>query len=222
MIETLVGASQAQLDHEDALTRGLLTVAYSDPAAPKAEKPKVSRFGTRQSRFWFRLETLTEETNRRKAQFKPKELEHIDSAVVARLRSFTKEIPLDLKTRIEQVREFFLKELSPLTMASSGGALQAKEVAERMFKTEVDQALFSRFDNMVNRAATIKVALFVKSYFDLPDEYISSLLGPQQHNPDSDFQKLQAMMKQLVESQTEHGRQLKKVATNVSQRKPRP
>jgi hypothetical protein len=223
MIETPVGADQAQLDQEDALTRGLLTVAYSDPEAkPRATSSAVSRFGTRHSRFWFKLETLSEETERRKAQFKPKELEHIDAEVTSRLKTFKKEMPVSLRGKIEEVREFFLTQISPLVIASSGGTIQAKDVAERMFKTEVDSAIFGRFDNMVNRAATIKVALFVLAYFDLPDEFLSSLLPSQQHNPDSDMQKLQAMVKQLVDTQTNQGQQLKKVVTHVTARRPRP
>jgi hypothetical protein len=221
MIETLVGAPQFQLDQEDALTRGLLNVAYSDPEATKTVRPVQSRFGTRHSRFWFRLETVSEETAKRKAQFKPKELEHIDSAVTSRLKSFKREIPGELRSKIDEVREFFLTEIAPRTMASSGGTIQAKDVAERMFKTEVDSALFSRFDNMVNRAATIRVAQFVLSYFNLPDEFLTSLLGPQQHNPDSEMQKLQQLMKSLVDTQMAQGQQLKKVVTHVTTKRTR-
>jgi hypothetical protein len=219
MIETLVGAPQTQLDQEDALTKGLLNVAYSS-VEPRT-RPKVSRFGTRSSRFWFQIETISEETARRKEQFKPKTLEHVDEAVTNRVKIFKKDIPQDLRNRIDQVREFFLKDVAPLTMASTGGALQARDVAERTLKTTVDSAIFSRFDNMVNRAATIKVARFVLAYFDLPEEFLPSLLGPQQHNPESDLTKLSQMVKSLVEAQAEQGQQLKKVATHVTAKRTR-
>lgn len=210
MIETLIGAPQAQLDQEDALTKGLLNVAYSDPAL-KVQRSQVSRFGTRTSRFWFKVETISEETTRRKEQFKPPELEHIDDAVSKRLKTFKKEIPGDLRDHIEQVREFFLTELTPLTMASSGGTIQAKDVAERMFKTEIDSAIFSRFDNMVNRAATIRVAKFVLSYFNLEPHFLDALIGPQHHSPDSEMRKVQEMMASLLEAQKAQSQDLKKV-----------
>lgn len=208
-METPTGAPQAQLDQEDALTQGLLTVAYSTvPAEPV--KKKVSRFGRRESRFWFRLESEHEKLEARKATFQAPVLEHIDDAVTTRLKTFKKEVPEALRSGIEEVREFFLTEIAPLTLAAPGGTLQARDVAERMFSTTIDTGIFARFDNMVNCATTIKVARFVLAYFDLPEEFLPMLLGNRVQPQDSDTQKLLQLMKTMADGQDKLASTMKK------------
>jgi len=208
-METPTGAPQAQLDQEDALTKGLLNVAYS-VVPDEPVKKKVSRFGRRESRFWFQLESEKDKIARRRQEFKPPTLEHIDDAVTTRLKTFQKEVPDLLRSGIQEVREFFLKELAPLTLAAPGGVIQARDVAERMFNTTIDTGIFSRFDNMVNCATTIKVALFVLDYFDLPEDFLPMLLGPRMQQPDSDTQKLLQLMKTMADGQEKLASTMKK------------
>jgi hypothetical protein len=112
-----------------------------------------------------------------KEAMKPKELEHIDSEIVKRLSEYKSESPALLQKHIESIREFFLSEVAPKTLAASGGTLQATEVIQRLLNTEVDGSTAARFQQMVNRATTLKMALFVCQYFDLPQSYLDSIIG---------------------------------------------
>jgi hypothetical protein len=198
--ESPLGLNQAALDQEDQFTKSLLNVAYPD-RKENPEKNQVSRFGTRISRFWFRMESAKEETERRKKDFKPKELEHFDAEIEARLKNFVGEFPPELRKNLTTIREFFLKEVAPYTVAASAGTGQAKAVVERMLKTEVDSSLLGRFENMVNRAATIKLGIFVLNYFNLPIEHLSSMFGaPKGQQSDSELNKV---IKLLTDMQTE-------------------
>ena len=169
----LVGASQKELDKEDQFLASLTTLAYE---VPKKTSPAKKN---RKSKFWFKLSTTEEYVNAQKELMNPRALEHIDHEVEDRLTEYKTEMPDALKEKIKKVREFFLTEIAPITLAAGGGALQAKEVAQRLLDVEVDSALFTRFDNMVNRAATLKLSQFVASLFDLPLDTAPSLLGSQ-------------------------------------------
>lgn len=188
----LIGKGEKELVQEDKLLLSLTSLAYATPVV----QPKVKE--NRTSSFWFSLETTEQIVAKRKAALKSKEPEHIDAEVTKRLKTYEAEISPALKKRIKQVREFFLTEIAPLTLASSGGALQSKEVAQRMLDTEIDGAIFGRFDTMVNKAATIKLGLFVLKYFGLPKEFFDSLVSqgkPPQTNPE--LQAIMGMLHQL-------------------------
>ncbi len=166
-------------NQEEALIASLMTLAHSDPK-PKA-KPvpeKRSIFGTRNSRFWFQLDEPEEV---RQAKFKKKVLPRVDADIEDRLAIFKKEVPATLRARIEEIREFFLKEIAPITMSTHGGAEQAKQVIERMTDSKVDSTLASHFDQMVNRAARIKLAQFVQKLFGL-ENYEDLLAKPVAQN----------------------------------------
>jgi hypothetical protein len=171
-METLAGKPQAVLDQEDAMLASLTNIAYSQKSVP-ANKLNA----TRNSKFWFKLETTNSIVEDRKYRLAPKEVEYIDAEVEGRLKSYRPQIGPMLQGNISVVREFFLTEIAPLTMASEGGTLQSKEVVQRLLDTEVDATLFSKFHTMVNKAANLKMAIFVASYFGLPESSISSLIG---------------------------------------------
>ena len=175
----LTGKSQGALDQEDQLLTALTTLAYAD-------KPVNNK--ARTSRFWFQVETTSQMVEKKKKSLSRKPIEHIDAEVEARLLTYETELSPVLKDKITKVREFFLTEIAPLTFATAGGSLQSKAVAERMLETEVDPAIFNRFENMVNRAATIKLALFVLDYFGLPQSHFNSLIG--NGRPDSEMSQL--------------------------------
>lgn len=155
-----------------ALADSLGRMAYTVPGKPN-----------RQSRFWFKLDLpaageVTPEV------MKPKVLDHIDSDIISRLDEYRVSSPDLFKARLEQVREFFLTEVAPLTIASSGGAIQAAEVLGRMLDTEIDASTAARFQQMVNRATTLKMAQFVATYFDLPASCVDSIIGTPAAAPD--------------------------------------
>lgn len=155
------------LEADDALTVSLSRLAYSVP-----------KQGKRTSRFWFSMED--EEFEFVKKVMKPKQLEHIDSQIVDRLAIYKKDSPDIYQKHIENIREFFLKEIAPRTLSASGGTTQATEVIRRLLNTDVDDATVSRFQLMINRATTIKMAEFVVSYFGLSEKYLEGVLGVQQ------------------------------------------
>ena len=194
-METPTGKPQATMDKEDSILSSLTTIAYATPVTPVATARK-----TRTSRFWFTLTSTEDFVKTRKAKLTNHAKEHIDAEVEERLVGFREELAPELAAKIAQVREFFLTEVAPLTMASSGGAIQSREVVQRLLGTPVDEAIFSRFENMVNRAATLKMAAFVAKYFGLAKEDIAALIGnaPQQ---DNEYKNIMAALRQLVTKQ---------------------
>lgn len=190
---TPVGRPLKDLVNADAGLEALTNLAYS---VKREEKPKpIPRIGTRTSKFWFTLESTEDYVAKSKAKLAPKAIEHIDAAVEARLKLYKNEVRPALKENIEFVREFFLTELAPLTIASEGGIVQAKDVVQRLLDTEVDAALIDKFRNMTNRAAVMRLALFVLDYFKLPKEYLSSMFA--QPNQSSEFDKLLKIMEAM-------------------------
>lgn len=170
-----MGRPQAALDQEDAMLASLTNIAYSEKSLPSNKLNS-----TRNSRFWFKLESTQSIVDQRKVKLAPKEIEYIDAEVEGRLKTYRPQIGPLLQDNISIVREFFLTEIAPLTMASEGGTLQSKEVVQRLLDTEVDATLFSKFHTMVNKAANLKMAIFVASYFDLPESALSNLLGTEE------------------------------------------
>lgn len=186
----LVGASVEDLEKENHFLNVLTTLAHEVPQ-------KVTSINkNRSSRFWFKVETTNQLVTANKDIMKPRSLEHVDSEVTTRLDTYKEEMPASLKEKITQVREFFLTEIAPITLAAGGGASQAKEVAERLLEIEVDSALFTRFDNMINRAATLKLSQFVANLFGLPAEAAHSLLGAQM-NAGSDHSQINSILNYL-------------------------
>jgi hypothetical protein len=164
----VVGLDLEQQEAEDSFLAGLTNIAYSRalPSLP---------YKSRKSRFWFTLKTAADDVEVLKSKMQTKALEHIDSEVEARLGLYKEEVHPTLLANISKVREFFLTEIAPLTLASGVGALQGREVVQKLVDSPVDGALFSKFDQMVNRAATLKLSQFVATYFGLEDS--DRLLG---------------------------------------------
>ena len=171
--DSVIGKGRTKQREEDALASRLSQVAYAKPRAVAKEN--------RTSRFWFRMDNRELEVT--KEMMRPKEVEHIDSQVVARLRKYRKTSPELFQKHSVAVREFFLRELAPLTIAASGGTAQATEVLTRLLDTNVDPSTVERFNNMLNRATTLKMAQFVATYFDLPADSVHSIIGSKEPPP---------------------------------------
>ena len=184
----LVGATQPELDSQDKLMESVLSrIAVSNP------KPEVKS----KSRFWFTVTDAADYVAASKKALKRPELEHVDKDIEDRLKTYKDELPPVLSGNITTVREFFLKEIAPLTMASGAGTLQSREVAARLLSTDIDSAIFGRFENMVNRAAVIKMGLFVLDYFKLPPEHYHSLIGSNGPTPTPLENEIKKIMEQL-------------------------
>lgn len=145
------------------------------------------------SRFFFVLdETILA---RRKAQYAPKVLEHVDSDAEKRLAKYKpKALPV-MEANTKKVRAFFLKEIAPLLLTTSAGAKQAHDVVEKLIDAKVDTTLASNFDAMVIRAARMRLALFVAELFKLPKSAVEELLGPQAQPQD---RKLTSVLDDLI------------------------
>jgi hypothetical protein len=181
-----------------------LTISLSRLASP------VEKAHGRRSRFWFKIKDIPAQPNHKgkasrtavqggkskkedgldideiKRSMLPKEMEHIDSQIVDRLDGYKAESPDIYQSHIIAVREFFLKEVAPRTLAASGGTMQATEVIRRLLDTDVDESTVARFQNMLNRATTLKMAEFIVEYFGLPREHLMSIIGsrpPEQPAP---------------------------------------
>jgi len=193
------GLPLVELDKEDALMAALTNLAYSskEDLAKKVKPPKIKKpKGSRSSKFWFTMSTVEIEVEEQKQKMLPQALEHIDANVAARLKKYKTELSPELKSNIETVREFFLTELAPLTIATNGGVTQAKEVVQRLLDTEVDPSLLDKFNNMANRAAVMRLALFVVEYFKLPKEHLSYMF-PTPTGQDPDLKQILALLKNL-------------------------
>jgi hypothetical protein len=165
-----------------------------------ASKPDASRevitLGARKykSRFFF---VLDDTMDQHKEKYKPKKLIHVDADLDERATLYRKEMTPELKSKIERIREFFLKDIAPLTMASAGGALQAQKVVERYVDGKVDTTMVSSFDQMVQRAARIKLSHFVLDLFELPHSMMDELFP--RAAQDKPEQRITSVLEQIIE-----------------------
>jgi hypothetical protein len=182
---------EKQQDADDMLA-AMSVLAYA-PESSSADKLKVvddptvvsTKWGA--SKFFFRPSvSFKEEIKERQQSTAMKALEHIDKVVEDRLRSYRGTMPKALSGNIDEVREFFLKEIAPLTLASSAGTSQAKDVIQRLLGTPVDDTVIAKFDRMTHAAVNIAMARFIAKFFKLPPasrELLLAELKPKQQLP---------------------------------------
>jgi hypothetical protein len=155
----LVPVSDEELEVADSMLASLTDIAYSTPSSNKPAAPSRPR---RRSRFFFKLsKSFVDETEARKRTFVPKQMVHVDAEVTKRLKEYKREIPPELAGNIDSVREFFLKEIAPITLATGAGATQAREVVKRLVGSDVDGTQFEKFERMMALAVDIKMSRFV-------------------------------------------------------------
>ncbi len=158
----------------DELLASLSDIAY---AAPRKERP-VETKSKYKSRFFFKInKSLTVSIQDRARKFVPKSRVHIDDEVSKRLRAYKKELPTQLGANINAIREFFLTTIGPRSLAGGAGAIQAREVVQRMLKTEVDSTQFDKFERMSHVAVNIVMAKFVAKYYGLPVSAATKILA---------------------------------------------
>lgn len=154
----LVPVGDEEFDNADNMLSSLTDIAYSPVTTPKVKAPAK----TRQSRFFFRLsKSFTEDLDDKKKEFAPPQLTHVDAEVDRHLKNYKTHIPAELSANIDAVREFFLREIAPITLAAGAGASQAREVVKRLVKSDIDGTQFEKFEVMMAKAVDIKMARFV-------------------------------------------------------------
>lgn len=170
----LVPIADEQLDVADSLLASLTDIAY----ATNPEEKKVVVKSERRSRFFFRLTpSFAEEVKSKQLVFTPKEIIHIDHEVEKRLKNYKLEMPHTLEQNIEEVREFFLREIAPVTLAAGAGASQALEVVRRLVGSDIDGTQFEKFERMAAKAVDIKMARFVARQFGLTKTEAAEILA---------------------------------------------
>lgn len=167
-------------EQDDDLLSSLTNIAYATPQPLIEQSKHVKNTKTnRKSRFFFTpTESFSAEVNRsKKAVKKPNTaLTVLDAEVESRQKAYSKELHDALKFNIETVREFFLSEIGPLTLAAQAGTVQASQVMQRVLNTEIDSQIFLQFERMVGKASTLKMARFIAKYLELPTRTVEELL----------------------------------------------
>ena len=132
-------------------------------ATPVA-KPEVERSG-RKSRFFFRR--VEDEVASLKQATKPKEVELDNAESIAYALGLKKLLLPVVKTNIETVRDFFINEIAPLSLALGAGALQASEAIKEVTGSGVEPSTFDKFDRMCHQAVILRMASFLEGYLGL-------------------------------------------------------
>ncbi len=152
---------------QDAVLSGLTNMAYSGGKKP-VTRPVRNR---RESNpfFYHRTESFAEAVGIQKASMEPqkKAMQHIDQEVEDRLKTYEKELSISLEKNIEAVREFFLKDIDPLSLGIQGGTAQVHSLMTRIFPDGIDTEQFVQFVHMAKQARKIKMANFIASYMGL-------------------------------------------------------
>jgi len=135
----------------------------------------------KKSKFFFRVtESFEEEMARRQKDLEDSRdpgLVNLDAEVDLRKEKYSKELPPKLQRNIVAVREFFLKEIGPLSLAAGAGSIQAREVMQRTLNAPVGEQAFAQFERMLNSANTIKMARFITKYTGLSINEAPSLVA---------------------------------------------
>lgn len=186
-------STKKQENDADELLSSLTVMAYpteanQPPVKTTKKKKKVERGSKttteRRSRFFYRpTKSFDEELNARKKTVEPHALKIITEEVDTRRAVYADELPSILQTNIETVREFFLKDLGPLTLATQAGSAQAREVVQRTLNAEIDNAPFAQFERMVATASQIKMARYIAKYMGLPRATAEALVSSIQPRP---------------------------------------
>jgi hypothetical protein len=165
-------------EQDDDLLASLTNIAYATPQPVVEPVEEVNP--KRKSRFFFNpTQSFSTEINQSKRAVAKRDtsaLTILDAEVEARKSTYSKELPKALKSNIEAVREFFLKDIGPLALAAQAGTVQASQVMQLTLNTEIDGQAFLQFERMVSKASTIKMARFIAKYLNLPQRTVEELL----------------------------------------------
>jgi len=192
--EHLILTDEAGEQQQDEMFARLSQIAkpLNDDGRKRKKQIKSSgsimkRNSDRPSSFFFKpSESFDAIIERNKQAAKPKKLKHADDDITKRTRKMRKELPPVLLQNIDDVREMFLQQIAPKTFAAQTGTLQARTVAQRLLKTDVDAKPFVQFERMVEVGMQIQMAKFVTKYMGLPAREwrnVLEALTPKQNTP---------------------------------------
>lgn len=152
---------------QDAVLSGLTNMAYGGGKKPMTRPVKNRRESN--PFFYYRTESFAEAVGIQKATVEPQKqaMQHIDQEVEDRLKTYEKELSASLEENIEKVREFFLKDIDPLSLGIQGGTAQVHSLMTRIFPDGIDTEQFVQFVHMAKQARKIKMANFITGYMGL-------------------------------------------------------
>jgi hypothetical protein len=152
---------------QDAVLSGLTNMAYG--GSKKAMMRPVKNRRENNPFFYYRTDSFAEAVGIQKATVEPQKqaMQHIDQEVEDRLKTYEKELSETLEKNIEAVREFFLKDVDPLSLGIQGGTAQVHSLMTRIFPDGIDTEQFVQFIHMAKQARKIKMANFIASYMGL-------------------------------------------------------
>jgi hypothetical protein len=152
---------------QDSVLSGLTNMAYGGVKKPITRPVRNRRENN--PFFYYRTESFAEAVGIQKASVEPQKqaMQHIDQEVEDRLKTYEKELATSLEENIEKVREFFLKEIDPLSLGIQGGTAQVHSLMTRIFPDGIDTEQFVQFVHMAKQARKIKMANFIAGYMGL-------------------------------------------------------
>jgi hypothetical protein len=182
VISHLSLSSKKEEDAADDLLASLTVMAHPTPIVKekvekrrkKKAKPKLKH----RSRFFFTpTRSFDDELDKSKKVIEPHALTLLTEEVETRKDLYLEELPKILQSHIEDVREFFLTQIAPRTLAVQAGSAQAREVVQRTLNTEIENTQFAQFERMVMSGTQLKMARYIAKYLGLPVSSVSELVS---------------------------------------------
>jgi len=169
--------SKKEEDKQDDLLAALSVLAKPSSVNKSQKEHKLIKKKHR-SRFFYQPSDspATDSDSRKHAVHQSPALLAHNSEVDKRLNCLEKELPLELSGFIKQIREFFLVELGPRTLAAQAGTAQALDIVQRLLDSEIDNKPFVQFKNMLEEAGRIRMAKYIAQYMKLPQSSVEHIL----------------------------------------------
>lgn len=164
-----------ELEVADNWLASLTDLAYAVPGADALPEERPRRF---KSRFFFRMgPSFAQEVEGRKKALAPRHVVHKDHEIERRVTAYKQDLPAELAYNIDEVREFFLREIAPISFAIGAGAAQALDVARRTLNSDIDTTQFEKLERMASHAVNIKMARFVARQLGLTKKEAREILA---------------------------------------------
>jgi hypothetical protein len=98
--------------------------------------------------------------------------------ILAISKAYQDKLPKLLEARIPEVRDFFLREIAPTSLAIANGVQDAQEVLERALGEKPDTAYFSsKIENLAYIGLEIKIVSFITKLLKLSPEENTQFLS---------------------------------------------
>lgn len=167
-INPIEGMTIEEAKQQDNVLSRISQIAYL-PKDKQKKAQAVQSDSKYTSRFFFHVDdkdelSIIEES----VKAKPKE-EPINIEILKRSDAYAKELPVSLKDAIVKIREFFLKEIAPKSIALQSGLVQAKAVIEHQVG-EIDASEIAWAEKFAAQSSKLRVLRFIKELFQLTDE----------------------------------------------------